>query len=163
MLIHQRNVQVMATRSLDELDKKILRMVSGNARVPYLEVARECGVSGAAIHQRIQRLTKLKIIKGSEFIFDPNALGFETCAYVGVFLREASKFDEVIKRLKTIPEIVECHFTTGKYAIFLKLYAKNNKHLLNVIHDELQNINGIASTETIISLSENYRKQLPIE
>lgn len=150
-------------KSLDELDRKILKMVSGNARIPFLEVARECGVSGAAIHQRIQRLIKLNIIKGSEFILDPTALGYDTCAYVGVFLKEASKFDHVVTMLKEIPEIVECHFTTGKYALFLKLYAKNNRHLLNVIHDQLQNINGIASTETIISLTETYRKQIPID
>ncbi len=153
----------MATKSLDELDKKILKMVSGNARTPFLEVARECGVSGAAIHQRIQRLTKLQIIKGSEFILDPTALGYETCAYVGIFLREASEFDNVLKHLQKIPEIVECHFTTGKYAMFIKLYAKNNRHLLHVIHDQMQNIHGIASTETIISLAETYRKQIPID
>ena len=153
----------MAQRSLDDLDKKILGMISGNARIPYLEVARDCGVSGAAIHQRIQRLSKLKIIKGSELILDPIALGYETCAFVGVFLREASEFDSVMTRLRTIEEVVECHFTTGKYAMFLKVYAKNNRHLLSVIHDELQNIPGIASTETIISLTEAYRRQLPIE
>lgn len=153
----------MASKSLDSLDKKILQMVSGNARIPFLEVARECGVSGAAIHQRIQRLNKLNVIKGSEFILDPNTLGYETCAYVGIFLHEASEFDEVMLNLKKIPEIVECHFTTGKYAMFVKLYAKNNRHLLHVIHDQMQNIQGIASTETIISLAESYRKQIPID
>lgn len=153
----------MAQRSLDSLDKKILGMISANARIPYLEVARDCGVSGAAIHQRIQRLAKLKIIKGSEVILDPIALGYETCAFVGVFLREASEFEEVMAKLRTIEEVVECHFTTGKYAMFLKVYAKNNRHLLSVIHDEFQKISGIASTETIISLNEAYRHQLPIE
>lgn len=153
----------MAHRTLDELDRKILSMVSGNARIPFLEVARECNVSGAAIHQRIQRLINMQVIKGSEFILDPVALGYETCGFVGVFLKEAGMFTDVVSELQKIPEVVECHYTTGKYAMFLKVYARNNRHLLNVIHDQFQNIKGIASTETIISLSEAYRKQPPIE
>ncbi len=153
----------MAQRTIDELDKKILNMISGNARIPYLEVARECGVSGAAIHQRIQRLSKLQIIKGSEFILDPIALGYETCAFVGIFLRAASEFETVVAKLKAIEEVVEVHFTTGQYAMFLKVFAKNNRHLLSVIHDEFQNIEGIASTETIISFNEAFRRQLPID
>ncbi len=153
----------MAHRQLDELDRKILSMVSNNARIPFLEVARECNVSGAAIHQRIQRLIDMQVIRGSEFVLDPSALGYETCGFVGVFLREASQFTAVVDALKAIPEVVEIHYTTGKYAMFLKVYARNNRHLLHIIHDEFQNIQGIASTESIISLSETLHRQPPIE
>ena len=152
----------MKNQQLDELDKKILEMVSKNARMPFLEIARACEVSGAAIHQRIQRLTQIGIIKGSEFILDPMSIGYQTCAFIGLFLQKASQFQDVVKELDKVPEIVECHFTTGKYALFLKVYAKNNQHLLNIIHNNLQEIPGIASTETIISFDQAYRKQLPI-
>ena len=148
---------------IDELDKKILSMIMVNARTPFLEVARECGVSGAAIHQRVQRLQNIGVIKGSEFIINPNKIGYMTCAYIGIYLKDASYFDDVVAQMKLIPQIVECHYTTGKYAIFIKIYAKSNEHMKYILHDRLQAINGISSTETIISLEESFKRQISIE
>ena len=91
----------MGHHSLDSLDKKILRMIADDARVPFLEVARTCNVSGAAIHQRIQKLTNLGVIKGSQFIIDPEKIGYETCAYIGLNLRTPETFDEVVNELRT--------------------------------------------------------------
>jgi Lrp/AsnC family transcriptional regulator for asnA, asnC and gidA len=148
---------------IDSLDKKILSMITHNARIPFLEVARECKVSGAAIHQRIQRLMNMGVIKGSEFIINPSKIGYHTCAFMGIFLKKASLFDNVVKMLEEIPEVVECHYTTGEYAMFIKIFAKSNEHLKRILHDRLQNIPGISSTETIISLDESIKRQLPIE
>lgn len=148
---------------IDSLDKKILSMITHNARIPFLEVARECNVSGAAIHQRIQRLMNMGVIKGSEFILNPAKIGYHTCAFIGIFLKKASLFDKVVTMLEEIPEVVECHYTTGEYAMFVKIFAKSNEHLKRILHDRLQNIPGIASTETIISLDESFKRQLPIE
>lgn len=148
---------------IDSLDRKILQLITQNARIPYLEVARECNVSGAAIHQRIQKLQSLGIIKGSEFVLNPAMIGYHTCAFIGIFLKKASLFDEVVKILEQIPQIVECHYTTGQYAIFIKIYAKSNEHLKRILHDKLQPIEGISSTETIISLDESFKRQLPVE
>ena len=128
----------MGHHSLDSLDKKILRMIADDARVPFLEVARTCNVSGAAIHQRIQKLTNLGVIKGSQFIIDP-----------------------VVNELRKIPEIVECHYTTGDYDMFIKIYALNNHHLLTIIHDKLQPL-GLARSETIISFNSAFDRQLPV-
>ena len=128
----------MGHHQLDSLDEQILRMIADNARIPFLEVARVCNVSGAAIHQRIQKLTNLGILKGSEFIIDPEKIGYETCAYIGLYLKDPEQFDTVTEELKKIPEVVECHFTTGQYDMFIKIYAKNNHHLLSIIHDKLQ-------------------------
>lgn len=153
----------MAHREIDELDQKILNIISENARIPFLEVARECNVSGAAIHQRVQRLINMGVIKGSEFILNPVSLGYQTCGFVGVFLQKASQFQHVVEELQKIPEVVEVHYTTGKYAMFLKVYAKNNRHLLSIIHDQFQEIEGISSTETIVSMEQAYRKQPPIK
>ena len=100
----------MATK-LDSLDYKILKMLSLNARKPYLEIARACNVSGAAIHQRIQKLYNMGVIKGSISLINPASVGYQTCAYIGFFLNDPSKFDEVVARLKTVPEVVECYFT----------------------------------------------------
>lgn len=148
---------------IDELDKKILKMIMANARVPYLEVARECGVSGAAIHQRVQRLVQIGIIKGSEFIINPTRIGYQTCAYIGIFLKDSKYFDRVVDEMKKIPQIIECHYTTGQYAIFIKIYAKSNEHMKYILHDKLQAIEGIASTETIISLEESFKRQITID
>lgn len=152
----------MGHHQLDKLDIKILKLISENARTPFLEVARECNVSGAAIHQRVQKLTNLGIIKGSEYIIDPDKVGFETCAYVGLFLQNPSQFNDVVEALREVPEVVECHYTTGKYDMFIKLYAKNNQHLLSVIHKKLQPL-GLARTETLISFKEAFKHQIPIQ
>ncbi|PIE86395.1 MAG: transcriptional regulator [Bacteroidia bacterium] len=148
--------------NLDKLDRKILSLVAKNARIPFLEVARECGVSGAAIHQRIQRLMKFDVIKGSEFIITPKKIGFSTCAYIGIYLEKASMYEDVVKELKKIPEIVECHYTTGNYSIFIKIYTTDNDALRRILSDKLQLIKGITRTETFISLEENFKRQLPI-
>lgn len=152
----------MNRQQFDKLDLNILKMLSANARKPYLEIARECGVSGGAVHQRIQRLTAAGVIQGSECIINPASVGYETCAYVGFFLRDPSQFNHVINELRKIPEVVECHFTTGQYDIFVKLYARNNDHLLNILQDQIQAL-GLARTETMISFKEAFRRQVPVQ
>lgn len=151
----------MAHRNLDKLDKKILKLISEDARIPFLEVARECNVSGAAIHQRIQKLTNIGVLRGSQFIISPEKIGYETCAYVGLYLKNPEDFDDVVEALKLIPEVVECHYTTGGFDMFIKIYAKNNHHLLNIIHDQLQPL-GLARSESIISFHSAIERRLPV-
>lgn len=146
---------------LDSLDRKILQMIRNDARVPFLEVARACNVSGAAIHQRIQKLNSLGIIKGSQFILDPEKIGYETCAYIGLYLKDPESFDDVVEKLKQIPEVVECHYTTGGFDMFIKIYAINNHHLLTIIHDQLQPL-GLSRSETIISFNAAINRPVPI-
>lgn len=151
----------MAVQKLDHLDKKILRMIADDARVPFLEVARACNVSGAAIHQRIQKLTNQGILRGSQFVIDPEKIGYETCAYIGLNLKNPEDFDKVVAELQKIPEVTECHYTTGNFDMFIKIYAMNNHHLLNIIHDKLQPL-GLSSSETLISFHSAFNRQLPV-
>ncbi|MBE6264147.1 MAG: Lrp/AsnC family transcriptional regulator [Prevotella sp.] len=151
----------MAHHSLDALDKKILRLVAEDARIPFLEVARACNVSGAAIHQRIQKLTSQGVLKGSQFIIDPEKVGYETCAYVSLYLKDPESHDVVVEALKKIPEVVECHATTGDMDLFIKMYAKNNRDLMTIIHDKLQPL-GLSRSETIISFNSTIDRQLPV-
>ena len=148
---------------IDSLDEKILKLITKNARIPFLEVARECGVSGAAIHQRVQRLLNIGVVKGSEFIVSPQKLGYNTCAYMGIYLDKAKNHIQVVEALRNIPEIVECYYTTGQYAIFIKIQTKTNKHLKQLIDEELQDVEGIARTETFISLELDFKRQVPIK
>ena len=151
----------MANQKLDRLDKQILKLIADDARVPFLEVARVCNVSGAAIHQRIQKLANLGVLKGSQFIIDPEKIGYETCAFIGLNLKNPESFDDVVDKLRQMPEVVECHYTTGNYDLFIKIYAVNNHHLLNFIHDKLQPL-GLARSESIISFHAAIDRQLAI-
>ncbi len=151
----------MATIKLDKLDKQILKLIAEDARIPFLEVARACNVSGAAIHQRIQKLVNTGVLEGSQFIINPEKIGYETCAFIGLNLKNPESFDSVVAKLKEIPEVVECHYTTGDYDLFIKIYAQNNHHLLTIIHDKLQPL-GLARSESIISFHSAIDRQLPI-
>lgn len=147
---------------IDNLDKKILSILSKNARIPFKDVAAECGVSRAAIHQRVQRLIDMKVIIGSGYHVNPGSLGYNTCTFVGIKLERGSMYKRVSEALKEIPEIVECHFTTGPYTMLIKLYARDNAHLMELLNDKIQEITGVISTETLISLNQSIRKEVPI-
>lgn len=148
---------------IDKLDKKILGILSANARLPFKDVAAECGVSRAAIHQRVQHLIENGVITGSSFGINPKALGYSTCTYVGMDLERGSMYRDVVNRLLSIPQVVECHFTTGPYTMLVKLYAKDNEQLMDLINGQLQSIPGVVSTETLISLEESVHREIPID
>ncbi len=148
--------------SLDKVDLKILDIITQNARIPFKDVAKEVGISRAAVHQRVNRMIELKVIIGSGYYIDPKKVEFYTCSYIGIFLEKGGLFSEVVEKLMLIPEIVECHYTTGQYAIFIKVYAKNNEHLKTMLSNQIQKIKGIASTETFISLEESFKRTIPV-
>lgn len=148
---------------IDNLDKKILSILSQNARIPFKDVAAQCGVSRAAIHQRVQHLMENGIITGSGFDVNPKSLGYSTCTYVGLNLERGSMYKNVVSRLINIPEIVECHFTTGPYTMLLKLYARDNEQLMDLLNNKLQSIPGVVSTETLISLEQSIKREIPVK
>ena len=148
---------------IDKLDKQILSIISKNARIAFKDVAAECGVSRAAVHQRVQRLIDSDVITGSGFDVNPKALGYRTCTYVGITLERGSMYKDVVKRLELIPEVVECHFTTGPYTMMVKLYARDNEQLMHLLNGQLQEIPGVVATETLISLEQNIRREIPVE
>lgn len=148
---------------IDNLDKKILSILSKNARIPFKDVAAECGVSRAAIHQRVQHLLDNGVITGSGFDINPKSLGYSTCTYVGITLERGSMYNNVVERIQQIPEIVECHFTTGPYTMLVKLYAKDNEQLMYLLNGQLQGIPGVVATETLISLEQSIRREIPVE
>ena len=148
---------------IDTLDKKILNIIMKNARIASKDVALECGVSRAAIHQRIQRLIEMKVITGSGYNVNPKALGYNTCTYVGVSLEKGSMYREVVQELEKIPEVVECHFTTGPYSMLIKVYAQDNQHLMELLNDQIQHLAGVTETETLISLEQSMNRQIYIK
>ena len=148
---------------MDEIDRKILGFLIKNARMPFLEIARECGVSGAAIHQRVKKLELNGVITGSRLLVKPQALGLNVCAYISVTLSEANKNPEVIAAFRAIPEIVECHFVTGRYSLLVKLYCYDNDHLMDILLNTIQKIPYVQSTETQISLDNEIERQVGVQ
>lgn len=146
---------------IDKLDRKILSILSTNARIPFKDVATQCGVSRAAIHQRVQHLVEKGIITGSVFYINPKSLGYSTCTYVGLNLERGSMYKKVVAELQEIPEIIECHFTTGPYTMMIKLYARDNEQLMDLLNNRMQTIPGVVSTETLISLEQSIKREIP--
>ncbi len=148
---------------IDKLDKKILAILIRSARIPFKDVAAECGVSRAAIHQRVQHLMDNGVITGSSFDVNPKSLGYTTCTYIGINLERGSMYKKVVEHLALIPEVVECHYTTGPYTMLIKVYAKDNEQLMDLLNNQLQGIPGVVSTETLISLEQSIKREIPID
>lgn len=147
---------------IDELDKKILQIITQNARIPFRDVADQCGVSRAAVHQRVQRMYDEGVIVGSGFFVNPKMLGYQLCVYVGITLEKGSMYKSVIAELEKIPEVVESQFTLGGFSLLIKLYAKDDADLLYLLNSKIQEISGVAKTETLTSLEQRIRRGLPI-
>ena len=156
MKVVDQNVQI------DGIDKKILRALMADARTPILEIARSVGVSGAAIHQRLRKLEKSGLLAGSKFVINPRVLGYTTMAFVGIFLDKAASNPDAVKQLKRIPEVLECHYTTGDWSILIKVLCKDNEHLMHILNREIQSIPGVSRTETFISLQQQIDRQIKI-
>lgn len=148
------------SHNIDKTDQKILSFLVKNARMPFLEIARECGVSGAAIHQRVRKLENAGVITGSRLMVKPNALGLHVCAFISISISESNKYVKVIESLKCIPEIVECHCVTGRYTLLVKMYCRDNDHLMDILMNRILKIPDIQATDTMIALDEAIDRQV---
>ncbi len=148
---------------IDSLDKKILSIITKNARIPFKDVALMCGVSRAAIHQRVQRLIEMGVITGSGYTVNHKMLGYSLCVYIGITLEKGSLYNAVCKELEKIPEIVECQYTLGAYTMLIKLYAKNDEHLMKLLNGKIQEIPGVTKTETLTALDQSIKRVLPVD
>ena len=165
----------MSKASIDAIDRKILQHLIRNARMPFLEIARECGISGAAIHQRVKKLDEMGVILGSRLEVDPKKLGFDVCALIGIRVSDPSRYENTVETLKQIPEVVECHFITGEYNMMLKVYCLNNEHLMQILFEKILTIyltdviqpvltiDGVLKTETFISLVQSFSRQIDVK
>jgi len=147
---------------IDGIDKKILIELTSNSRIPILEISRIIGISGAAIHQRIRKLNNSGLISGQHLKLNPKALGYTTLAFIGVYFDKAERNSQAIKEMKKIPEILECHYTTGNWSVLIKVLCKNNEHLMTLLNKQIQSINGVSRTETFISLEQQIDRQISI-
>ena len=147
---------------IDGLDKVILKALMTNARKSINEIAKTAGISGAAVHQRLKKLEKTNLISGSQLIINPKVLGYKTMAFIGIYLDKAIRNPEAVKQLEKIPEVIECHYTTGDWSILIKILCEDNQHLMNVLNHKIQIIEGVSRTETFISLDQQIKRQIQI-
>ncbi|NQY06320.1 MAG: Lrp/AsnC ligand binding domain-containing protein [Flavobacteriaceae bacterium] len=152
----------MSTIKIDGIDKEILRALMNDARTPILEIARTIGISGAAIHQRLRKLENSGLIAGSKFVINPKTLGYSTMAFIGIYLDKAMRNPEAVKQLNEIPEVLECHYTTGNWSVFIKILCKDNEHLMHLLNKKIQAIKGVSRTETFISLDQQIERQIKL-
>lgn len=150
------------TVEIDGIDKEILRSLMNDARKPILEIARKIGISGAAIHQRLRKLEDSGLIAGSKFMVNPKVLGYSTTAFIGIYLDKAMRNPEAVKQLREIPEVLECYYTTGNWSILIKILCKDNEHLMHLLNQKIQTIEGVSRTETFISLYQQIDRQIQL-
>jgi Lrp/AsnC family transcriptional regulator for asnA, asnC and gidA len=147
---------------IDGIDKEILRFLMEDARKPVLQIAHKIGISGAAIHQRLKKLEQAGVISGSKFVINSKVLGYSTLAFIGIFLEKASNNSAVVNELKKIPEVLECHYTTGNWSILIKIICRDNEHLMQLLNKKIQAITGVSRTETYISLEQQIERQISL-
>ena len=152
----------MVKENIDEIDLKILRILIEDAKVSYGEIGEQVFLSPGAVHTRVKKMETSGIITGSSISVDTKKLGWDIAAFLGIYLEKSEQYDDVALHLKTIPEIVSINYTTGNYSIFVKLMCRDTAHLRSVLHDKIQNVQGIQRTETFISLVESLSRTAPI-
>ncbi len=150
------------TSDIDKLDKQILSILMRNAKKPYTDIAKQLYVSGGTIHVRMKKLEEAGIVKGYNLAIDYSKLGYDICAFLGIYLDKSSLYDDVALELEKIPEVVAVHYTTGLYSIFAQIICRDTNHLREVLHDKIQKISGIQRTETFISLQESIDRPIDI-
>ncbi|MEK9565770.1 MAG: Lrp/AsnC ligand binding domain-containing protein [Flavobacteriaceae bacterium] len=150
------------TIAIDGIDKIILRLLTQDARTPIIALSKATGISGAAVHQRLKKLEKANVISGSQIILNPKILGFKTMAFIGIYLDKAIRNPEAVKQLAQIDEVIECHYTTGNWSIFVKLLCRDNEHLMELLNKKIQSVEGVSRTETFISLQQQLNRQLSV-
>lgn len=147
---------------LDNLDTQILNILMEDATIPYTDIAKKLKVSGGTIHVRMKKMEDLGVIRGVNLIVDPQKIGFDICAFLGIYLEKGSQYHDAVESLKNVKEIVEMHYTTGAYSIFAKIICRDTLHLREVLNEQIQAVGGIQRTETFISLEESIKRQITL-
>ncbi|MFK7923786.1 MAG: Lrp/AsnC ligand binding domain-containing protein [Bacteroidia bacterium] len=147
----------------DPLDLEIMAILTEDARIPFAQLAQQLKVSNSLIHQRVRKLKKTGVLKEAVFLLDPGRLGYETCAFTSLMLTHARFMQPVLRKLETIPEIVDCVNIAGRYAIMVKIYAINNQHLRDIVYEKIQTIEGVEGTNTVVAFETAFSREVPLE
>ena len=147
---------------IDGVAKSMLSAVMIDARKSINEISKTAGISGAAVHQRLKKLESSGLISGSKVVINPKILGYKTMAFIGIYLDKAMRNPEAVKQLEKIPEVIECHYTTGHWSVLIKILCEDNEHLMTLLNHKIQTIDGVSRTETFISLNQQIKRQIQL-
>lgn len=147
---------------LDYIDRKIISELKTDARKAYSKIAENLNISNSLVHQRIKKMKDDGVIKKADLILDEKKLGYSTKSYVGIRLKEARLAARVVGFLEQIPEIKECNYVSGKYAIFVLIFAKDNDHLRHILYNQIHEIDGVAGTDSFICFATNFNRSIPV-
>ena len=147
---------------IDNIDLKILEILMQDSKKPFTEVAKKVNVSQGTVHVRMNKMEEAEIVEKNTLKINYAKLGYDITAFIGIYLEKSALYDKVLMKLKEIPEITNIHYTTGNYSMFIKIHCKDTNHLKQVLHDKMQQVEGIDRTETMISLEESLDRSLKL-
>jgi Lrp/AsnC family transcriptional regulator for asnA, asnC and gidA len=147
---------------LDPFDRRIIKELTADARIPFVQLSKKLKVSNTLIHQRIKKLKDSGLIMNATYTLDPWKLGYQTSAYCQIMLENSKLHRQVEAQLKEIPEIVECVNIAGRYALLVRIYAVNNRHLRDIIYEKIQPLEGVEGTNTTISFETAFSRNIPL-
>ena len=147
---------------IDNTDLKILEILMQDAKRPYTEVAKKVNVSQGTVHVRMNKMEDAGILEKTTLRINYAKLGYDITAFIGIYLEKSALYDMVLNKLRGIPEITNIHYTTGNYSMFVKIHCRDTNHLKEVLHDKMQQVEGIERTETMISLEESLDRDLKL-
>jgi len=153
---------IKKNENIDYLDKEIIQKLSENGRIPFSDLAKELNISNSLVHLRVRKLTEAGIITGFSVELNAKEMGFETITYTGIVTKEAHFSYSIAEKLKEIPEVIECHWVSGKYALFIKIVSSNNEELRKVLYEQIHQIEGVGSTDSFFSFGAAFEKNLPV-
>lgn len=148
---------------MDSLDLALVGELMKKGRASWADLAQKVGLSSPGVMDRIRRLEEKKIIRGYRAVISPEALGWELTAFVSVTLEKPSHRAAFLKRVKTFPEIQECHHIAGDHDYLLKIRCAHTRHLDQIISLGLKSLTGVMRTHTTIVMgTEKETSELPI-
>jgi Lrp/AsnC family transcriptional regulator for asnA, asnC and gidA len=153
---------IKKNENTDYLDREIIQMLIKNGRISFSDLAKELNISNSLVHLRVKKLQESGVITGFSVKLNPKEIGFETTTYTGIVTKEARFSYSIAEKLKEIPEVVECHWVSGKYALFIKIVAINNEELRKILYEQIHQIEGVGSTDSFFSFGSAFEKNLPV-
>ncbi|MCU0340003.1 MAG: Lrp/AsnC ligand binding domain-containing protein [Spirosomaceae bacterium] len=153
----------MSEEPLDDYDRLILKQLERDARKAYSAIADALNISNTMVHQRVGKLKRIGVLKGSTVLLNERKLGYEWGAFTGITLKEDSDSEKIIEALRAIPEVTECYYITGKYTLYIRIVARSNEHMRRVLYEKIDHIPGVLKTESLIDFGAAFKRNVPIE
>lgn len=146
--------------NLDDYDIQILKQLEIDGRMAYSVIAHALNISNTMVHQRVNKLIEQGILKGVKPVLDEKKIGYDWGAFTGITLEKDHDSERIIEALKNIPEVTECYYITGTYTLYIRILAKNHEHMRRILYDKIDNIAGIAKTDSIIELGCAFKRNI---